>query len=141
MERTGGGEATLPIMREAARQPPSALDGIFPGSWIDANLYICIGHRDDPGSAPHVIRVVRQENFRENDGPDREDRRSRGATRQQVRDAGAKPKAGRPKHFMFAFKPPTKQFNLKLSFARSRVSRDEVIEALEQILRELRKAK
>ena len=64
-----------------------------------------------------------------------------GATRQQLRDAAAKPKAGRPKHFVFAFKPPTKQFNLKLSFARSRVSRDEVIEALEQILRELRKAK
>jgi alpha-amylase/alpha-mannosidase (GH57 family) len=82
-ERTGGGEATIPIildgenawehfegggrpflralyarlsshtelrtitMRDAARQPPSALDGIFPGSWIDANFYIWIGHRDD----------------------------------------------------------------------------------------------
>ena len=51
----------------------------------------------------------------------------------------AKAKAGRPKHFVFAFRPPTKQFNLKLSFAKSRVSRDEVIEALENILRELRK--
>jgi hypothetical protein len=30
---------------------------------------------------------------------------------------------------------------LKLSFARARVTRDEVIDALEQILRELRKAK
>jgi hypothetical protein len=64
-----------------------------------------------------------------------------GATRQELRDAAAKPKAGRPKHYVFAFRPPTKQFNLKLSFARSRVSRDEVIDALEQILRELRKAK
>ena len=64
-----------------------------------------------------------------------------GATRQQLRDAAAKPKTGRPKHYVFAFRPPTKQFNLKLSFARSRVSRDEVIDALEQILRELKKAK
>ena len=64
-----------------------------------------------------------------------------GATRQQLRDAATKPKAGRPKHYVFAFRPTTKQFNLKLSFARARVTRDEVIEALEQILRELRKAK
>src|SRR6186997_2722940 len=43
-----------------------------------------------------------------------------GATRQQLRDAAAKPKAGRPKHYVFAFRPPTKLFNLKLSFARAR---------------------
>jgi len=62
-----------------------------------------------------------------------------GATRQQMRDAAAKPKAGRPKHYVFAFRPPTKQFNLKLSFSKARASRDDVIEALEAILRELRK--
>jgi len=62
-----------------------------------------------------------------------------GATRQEVREATAKPKAGRPKHFTFAYRPPTKLFNLKLSFTKSRVSRDEVIDALENILRELRK--
>jgi ParB family transcriptional regulator, chromosome partitioning protein len=64
-----------------------------------------------------------------------------GATRQQMRDAAAKPRAGRPKHFVFAFRPSTKAFNLKLSFNKSRASRDEVIEALEIIIRELRKAK
>jgi ParB family chromosome partitioning protein len=64
-----------------------------------------------------------------------------GATRQEVRSATAKAKAGRPKHFVFAYRPPTKLFNLKLSFARTRVSRDEVIDALEAILRDLRKAK
>jgi ParB family chromosome partitioning protein len=62
-----------------------------------------------------------------------------GATRQQVREATARPKAGRPKHYVFAFRPPTKQFNLKISFAKSRVNRDEIIDALEAILRELRK--
>ena len=64
-----------------------------------------------------------------------------GATRQQVRDAISRPKPGRPKRYVFAYRPPTKLFNLKLSFSRSRVTRDEVIDALEQILRELRKAK
>jgi alpha-amylase/alpha-mannosidase (GH57 family) len=34
-------------MREASRQAAATLDGIFPGSWIDANFYIWIGHRDD----------------------------------------------------------------------------------------------
>jgi ParB family chromosome partitioning protein len=64
-----------------------------------------------------------------------------GATRQQLRDAAAKPRAGRPKHYTFAYRPPTKAFQLKLSFAKSRASREDVIEALEAILRELRKAR
>ena len=64
-----------------------------------------------------------------------------GATRQQLRDAVAKPKAGRPKHYVFAYRPPTKAFNLKLSFAKTRASREDVIDALEAIIRELRKAK
>jgi ParB family chromosome partitioning protein len=64
-----------------------------------------------------------------------------GATRQQLREAAAKPQAGRPKHYVFAFRPPTKAFNLKLSFNKSRASRDEIIDALEGILRDLRKTK
>jgi alpha-amylase/alpha-mannosidase (GH57 family) len=85
-ERTGGGEATIPIildgenawehfegggrpflralysrlsnhpelrtvtMAEACAgtgDAPGALETIFPGSWIDANFYIWIGHEDD----------------------------------------------------------------------------------------------
>jgi ParB family transcriptional regulator, chromosome partitioning protein len=64
-----------------------------------------------------------------------------GATRQQLREAVAKPKAGRPKHYVFAYRPPSKQFNLKLSFGKARVHRDEVIEALEAIIDDLRKQK
>jgi ParB family transcriptional regulator, chromosome partitioning protein len=64
-----------------------------------------------------------------------------GVTRQQMREAAAKSKAGRPKHYVFAFRPPTKAFNLKLSFNKARASRDEIIDALEAILRDLRKSK
>jgi ParB family chromosome partitioning protein len=64
-----------------------------------------------------------------------------GATRQQVRDAMATPKPGRPKNFVFAYKAPTKAFNLKISFNKVRASRDEVIEALEAIIRDLRRAR
>jgi len=63
-----------------------------------------------------------------------------GATRQQLREAASKPKVGRPKQFVFAYRPPTKAFNLKLRFTKSRVNRDEIIEALEAIIKELRKA-
>jgi hypothetical protein len=42
---------------------------------------------------------------------------------------------------VFAFRPTTETFNLKLSFARARVTSDEVIEALEQILCGLCKVK
>src|SRR4029077_19608464 len=34
-------------MAEACANPTRELAGIFPGSWIDANFYIWIGHRDD----------------------------------------------------------------------------------------------
>jgi ParB family transcriptional regulator, chromosome partitioning protein len=59
-------------------------------------------------------------------------------TRQDVRKETAKPQAGRPKAFVFAFKPPTKAFDLRLSFKKSTVERGEIIEALENIIRELR---
>jgi alpha-amylase/alpha-mannosidase (GH57 family) len=34
-------------MAEGCQAPRLALSGIFPGSWIDANFYIWIGHADD----------------------------------------------------------------------------------------------
>jgi ParB family chromosome partitioning protein len=59
-------------------------------------------------------------------------------TRQQLRDAAASHKPGRPEHYVFTFRPTTKAFKLSLSFAKSRASRDEIIDALEAIIRELR---
>lgn len=68
---------------------------------------------------------------------------SQGATREQLRkDADKeKPKAGRPKSFVFAFRPTTKAFNLRLQFNKRNASKDEVISALEEIIRELKKAR
>ncbi len=65
--------------------------------------------------------------------------RDGGATREQVRKETAKPKAGRPKAYVFSYRPPTKAFKLQLRFAKARVDRDEVIHALEGIIEELRK--
>jgi ParB family chromosome partitioning protein len=67
--------------------------------------------------------------------------REGGLTRETVRKEIAKPKPGRPKAFTFSYKAPTKAFKLQLRFAKSRVDRDEVIEALEAIIKELRAAK
>ena len=61
-----------------------------------------------------------------------------GVTRQEVRKETAKPKPGRPKFFVFSFKPTTKAFDLRLSFKKSKVEKDEIITALENIIRELR---
>ena len=61
-----------------------------------------------------------------------------GATREQVRKETAKPKPGRPKFFVFSFKPQTKAFDLRLSFKKSQVEKDEIINALEKIIQELR---
>jgi len=64
-----------------------------------------------------------------------------GGTRKAVREETAKAKPGRPKAYVFAFKPPTKAFNLRLSFTKSRVDKAEIIEALEGIIRELKSAR
>jgi ParB family transcriptional regulator, chromosome partitioning protein len=64
-----------------------------------------------------------------------------GTTRQAVRKETAKPKPGRPKSFVFNFRPPTKQFQLRMSFRKGRVDRSEIIEALEAIIRELKTGK
>jgi ParB family chromosome partitioning protein len=59
-------------------------------------------------------------------------------TREQVRKVAAKPKPGRPKAFVFSYRPPAKTFSLKLQFKKSDVDKKEVIEALEGIISELR---
>jgi ParB family chromosome partitioning protein len=61
-----------------------------------------------------------------------------GATREEVRREIAKPRVGRPKAFTFVYKPPTKAFNLKLSFRKGKAEKAEVIAALEAILQDLR---
>ena len=68
---------------------------------------------------------------------------TQGATRDQLRkDTEAeKARPGRPKSFVFAFRPSSKAFNLRLSFNKKNASKDEVIAALENILQELKRAK
>jgi hypothetical protein len=60
-------------------------------------------------------------------------------TRQDARAQTAK--AGRPQPFVFSFNPQTKAFQLRLRFNKSRVDRTEIIDALENILKELRAAR
>jgi ParB family transcriptional regulator, chromosome partitioning protein len=62
-----------------------------------------------------------------------------GTTREQLRKETHKPKAGRPKAFVFSFRPSSKAFALRLSFTKKDASKDEVISALEAILEELRR--
>jgi len=63
-----------------------------------------------------------------------------GATRDEVRKDTQKPKPGRPKSFIFSFRPPTKAFNLRLAFNKKSATRDEIIGALEAIIQELRES-
>lgn len=62
-------------------------------------------------------------------------------TRQEVRQATARPAPGRPKPFVFAFLAPTKTFNLRMRFTKVRVDKAEIIDALEAIIRELKAAR
>jgi len=64
--------------------------------------------------------------------------RDGGTTREELRKETTKPKAGRPKAYIFSYKAPTKAFKLQLRFTKARVDKDEVISALENIIAELR---
>jgi len=64
-----------------------------------------------------------------------------GATREQLRKDAHKPTAGRPKSFTFNFKPENKSFALRLSFKKKNASKDEIIDALQAIIAELRKSR
>jgi ParB family chromosome partitioning protein len=60
-----------------------------------------------------------------------------GVTRQEVREQ-VRAKSGRPKAFVFAYRPETKHFRLRMSFRKGRVDKGEIISALEAILKELK---
>jgi ParB family chromosome partitioning protein len=62
-------------------------------------------------------------------------------TRRDVRAETSKARPSRPRPYVFAFRAPSKAFRLRLSFAKSRVDKGEIIEALENILRELRSSR
>jgi ParB family chromosome partitioning protein len=65
-----------------------------------------------------------------------------GTTRRELRQQTARPKAGgRPKPFVFSFRPETKAFDLRMSFRKGRVDKAEIIEALEAILKQLRSSR
>ncbi|HET6958105.1 MAG TPA: ParB/RepB/Spo0J family partition protein [Vicinamibacterales bacterium] len=93
----------------------------------------------DISSKSLLLQIVRQETAEKMTALLEKIASQGGTTRQQLREATAKPKPGRPKAYVFAYRPPDKTFNLKLSFGRSRASREDVISALEAILKELRK--
>ena len=92
----------------------------------------------DISSKSLLLQVVRQPNIQKMTELVEKIASQGGATRAEVRQDLAKPKAGRPKAYVFSYRPESKAFNLKLKFRKGNVPRHEVIEALEAILRELR---
>ena len=94
----------------------------------------------DISSKSLLLQVVRQSDPRKMIALVEKITREGVATREKAREAGAKPRVGRPRSYVFNFLPPTKAFNLRLSFRKSKVGRAEVIAALESIIEELRSA-
>lgn len=60
------------------------------------------------------------------------------ATREQARKETAQATRPKARSFVFAFRPQAKNFNLRMSFKKGKVDRAEIIEALENIIKELR---
>ena len=94
----------------------------------------------DISSKSLLIEIVRQSDPAKMMALAEEIARRAHVTRDAVRQKTAKPKAGRPKSFVFRYRPPDKAFRLNLTFQKSRVERDDVIRALEAILAQLRES-
>lgn len=88
-----------------------------------------------------LLEVVRQADPKEMIALIEQVTREGGVTRAKVRHATAQQKqrrSGRRKPFVFNYVAPNNSFQLRLAFRRTRVPRDELIEALEEILAGLR---
>jgi len=59
-------------------------------------------------------------------------------TRQDVRRLTKTSKTGRPKPYVFTFRPPSKAFSLRLSFRKSSVPNEEIISVLQEMIDDLR---
>jgi ParB family chromosome partitioning protein len=92
----------------------------------------------DISSKSLLLQIVRQSDPKKMTALVERISRDGDATRETIRRETAKPRPGRPKAYIFRYRPPSKTFNLQLRFTKSRVERDEIIEALEAILNELR---
>jgi ParB family chromosome partitioning protein len=92
----------------------------------------------DINSKSLLLQVVRQGDTQKMIALVEKISREGGATRETLRKDAAKPKPGRPKAYVFSYRAPTKAFKLQLRFTKSRVDRDEVIDALQAIIRELK---
>ena len=60
-----------------------------------------------------------------------------GMSREQARKASRPARKGRPSHFVFKYGTQSAPFRLQMSFRKSQVEREEIIEALRRILEEL----
>ena len=92
----------------------------------------------DISSKSLLLQIVRQSDPKKMTALIEKIAREGGTTREALRQETAKPKMGRPRAFVYSYRPPTKNFNLRLTFTKSRVERDEIIDALQAIIRELR---
>ena len=66
--------------------------------------------------------------------------RDGGLTRAEARKGAAKSKNTKSEPFVFKWAAPSKVFSVRMNFRRSRVNRGDLIDALEELLVELRKA-
>ena len=87
------------------------------------------------GSAEDMIGLINQ--LQEQGTPT-----SQGARRlrQELKPAPAPGATAKPRHFVFRYQPEEKNFRVTLQFRKQQVPREELIDALQRIIKELREA-
>jgi ParB family chromosome partitioning protein len=95
----------------------------------------------DISSKSLLLQIVRQSDSSKMSALVERITRAGGTTRAELREekTKARPRAGRPRHFVFAWRPPTRHFDVKLRFRKAEVPREELIAAIQAILDDLRR--
>ena len=96
----------------------------------------------DIGSKSLLLEVLRQGDSKKMVAFVEKLTRDGGVTRARARQvsAASKGRSVKAKPFVYSFRAPSKAFNMRLTFRKSRVARKELIETLEGIVRDLRDA-
>ena len=112
------------------QMPPRVRDAaVGLGLTSKSTLLSVLKATDDEASMVALLERVAQQGLTRDD------------LRRVARGASAQKAVSRKKPYTFKFRAPDKTFNLSLNFRKSTVDRDDLIEALEQILEQVRENK
>jgi ParB family chromosome partitioning protein len=124
-ERLGRSRTSITEALSIAQMPESVRELCRLADIHSKSLLLQIVRQSDPRKMTALVEQLRKE------GPTRRE------ARRLAKQAKGTAVKGRPKNYVFRYKPKEKTFSLSLQFRRSQVAREEIVRALQSIIEDL----